>query len=656
MPETVRAELAPMTKFQDPSPTGRRKPHKRPPSKWEQHKFLCFDGEGYDIDGRHEYVYLCAYNGTDYFELRNENGLSSEACFNFIVDTAAAHPEYISVIFGGGYDAEMMMRDVSVPKLIDIKQGGTCKWRDWRITYVKRKHFTVTDVKRGKTCMLWDVIGFFQCSFEQALKDWLDVEDKTIAKGKRAREAFNREQLAFIIKYCQLELSHFEHLMQRLWEALDFTGIKLNRWDGAGAAAQSVLQQKGVTAYKGSQSSNEEHYLQARCAYAGGRFELIGPGDYVQTVYNYDINSAYPYALSLLPEFTGMRKCKKQDCEYGIYDLLLIEYYDKPSDDMPQIIHPYHHRHESHNVSYPPITVGWHWAIEYINSGFKGIVHEHLHWVDNGVRPFAFIPDDYNYRAELKKAGDKAEKALKLYLNSCYGKTVQQKGWKLGKKWPSFHQLYWGGWVTAYCRSAMYAAMMQAPHSLIAVETDGIFTTEQLDLDIGKGLGQWDCTEYAEMTYLASGVYFAVKPDGTTVDKYRGMDKGQLTREKVLKGWEKYEKASNRGRLLESVRTVPADSTRFRTLGTSLQGARAVDWRQWITETKKVSLMPTGKRIHHPFCHQPWGRNTHHETLPMAERSNMWSHPYNVLWADTLSKLEMYEAVDQVREEDMLSV
>lgn len=646
---------APQTKFAAPSPTGRRKPHKRPPSKWEQHQFLCFDGEGYDIDGRHQYVYLCAFDGTDYFELRNEEGLSSTECFNFIIDCAAAHPQHISVIFGGSYDAEMMLRDVTVPKLLAIKDSGTCKWRNYRIKYTKRKYFSVTDIKRGQTCMLWDVIGFFQCTFERALLDWLGVKDKTIAKGKRAREAFNAEQLDFIIDYCKRELLHFEHLMQRLWQALDDTNIKLNRWDGAGAAAQSVLQQKGVDSYKGSLSQNEEHYMQARCAYAGGRFELIAPGDYLQPVYNYDINSAYPFALSLLPSFNGLQHCKKNSCEYGPYDLLLIEYYDRPSDDSPKVIHPYHHRHANHNVSYPPITVGWHYAIEYINSGYNGEVHDHYHWQDDGTRPFGWVPEMFAYRAELKRQGDKAEKALKLSLNSLYGKTVQQKGWKPGKKWPSFHQLYWGGWVTAFCRSTMFAAMMQAPDALIAVETDGIFTTQQLDLEIGKGLGQWDCTEYAEMTYLASGVYFAVTPEGKTVEKYRGMDKGQLSREKVLKGWEKYERASERGRLHESVRTVLADSTRFRTLGTSMVGGRAKDWRQWITETKKVSLMPTGKRIHHPFCHQPWGRGTHHETLPMAERGNMWSHPYNVLWADTESKEAMYRAIEEIKEEDILT-
>ena len=29
----------------------------REPSKWSSHHFICFDGEGYDINGSHEYVY-----------------------------------------------------------------------------------------------------------------------------------------------------------------------------------------------------------------------------------------------------------------------------------------------------------------------------------------------------------------------------------------------------------------------------------------------------------------------------------------------------------------------------------------------------------------------------------------------------------------------
>jgi hypothetical protein len=631
------------------------------PSKWVKHQFTCFDGEGYDIDGKHQYVYLCAYDGVQYEEIRNDTGLGSEQCFEFLVSVAAKHKYGINVIYGGSYDSNMMLRDVSISALMDLNKHGTCRWKKWRISMVSRKEFTITDVTKDRrnTCKLWDVIGFYQCGFEKAISDWLDVKDSTITKGKSARKVFDSQQLDFIIDYCKKELLYFEALMQRLWSALSSVGIKLNRWDGSGAAAQSVLQSSGVARYKGTESQNDEYYTEARIAYAGGRFELIAPGDYLNGVYNYDINSAYPYAMTLLPTFTGLRKCTKRGCEYGPYDLLKIMYDGHPKEyagDELRIFHPYHHRYEHFAVAYPARTVGWHYGVEWIASGKEGDVLSHLHWDDCGERPFGWVRDLYRYRYELKAKGDKAEKAVKLAINSLYGKCVQQRGWVPGKKRPMFHQLYWGGWITAYCRSMMYRAMLQHPDCVIAVETDGIFTTHELALDVGEDLGQWGLTKYQELTYVQSGMYFGVDAEGKSVTKYRGLDRGSLTREMVLQGWEQYESkhhqqmtTAQRNRL----QVVRAPSTRFRTLSTSLMGARLDNWHQWVTDKKDIALLPTGKRIHAPWCTTPWGRGTHHETVCVGTGQDRVSHPYNVLWADTASRLELYRDLEELWEESI---
>jgi hypothetical protein len=639
-PVSIMLDDMPLNQYETPPRIKQKEP-----SKWAKHQFICFDGEGYDIDGKHQYVYMCAYNAEEYYEIRNDTGLSTEECFEFMVSVSEKHKYGLCVIYGGSYDSNMMLRDVSVPKLMDLNKTGSCRWRKWRISMVSRKEFTVTDVtkERRNTCKLWDVIGFFQCGFERAISDWLDIRDKTIAKGKRARSAFNREQLEFIIKYCKQELLYFEALMQRLWVALDTVGIKLNRWDGSGAAAQSVLQTHGVAKAKGTEAQNEKHYLQARIAYAGGRFELIAPGDYLDGAFNYDINSAYPYAMTLLPSFHGLRECRKKSCTFGPYDLLKLEY--KESAPYERIFHPYHHRHDHFAVSYPLHTVGWHYACEWLACGQDGDVLAHLHWDDDGSRPFSWVSEFFDYRNELKAKGDKAEKAVKLAINSLYGKTVQQRGWKPGRKRPMFHQLYWGGWITAYCRSMMYQAMQQQPGNVIAVETDGIFTTKQLDLDVGNGLGQWGETRYKELTYVQSGMYFGITEDDEEVTKYRGLDRETLTRKKVLDGWERMQKNPK-------LRTVQAPSTRFRTLGTSMVGARISDWRQWVTDKKDVSLVPTGKRVHAPWCTQPWGRGTHHETVCIQPKDRV-SHPYNVLWADTASRLELYRDLEEIWEESI---
>jgi hypothetical protein len=612
------------------------------PTKWTTHQFNCFDGEGMDINGKHQYVYLAAYDGSRHYEVCNPKGLGTDQCFKFLVNMAVRNPLGINCIYGGSYDANMMFKDLTVPALMELQKRNTCRWHNWRIQFVNRKELTVIHLPTRQSCKLWDTIGFYQSSFVAAIRDWLDVVDDTIAKGKASRHDFNIAELDFIIDYCKRELVLFESLMQRLWSTLNSVGIKLHRWDGAGAAAHSVLGKKKISTARGSESQNEQHYLQARCAYAGGRFELISPGDYRCTIYNYDINSAYPYAMSQLPSFTGLRTCKRKDCVYTQYDLLKIHYDSEYHD--PCKLHdwveipfcPYFHRLTSYQVCYPMITTGWHWGIEYQTCGGQGEVLEHLHWDDTGERPFSWVADYYKYRYELKDKQDKAEKAVKLVINSLYGKLAQQRGWKPGKQKPQFHQLYWAGWITACTRSMMYQAMMQDKHSVIACETDGLFCTKPRDLPIGKGLGEWGLKTYQDITYVQSGMYFGTDSEGKDVTRYRGLDPGQLTRDMVLAAWESGQES------------VEALSTRFRTLGTSLQGARLNQWRQWTTELKEVKLRPQGKRMPDPFDRKPWGKGLHHLTVPSIgkEMKLYESAPYNVLWADMTDKLDFWNELE----------
>ena len=637
MPVSAAVDEMPQTVFEAKPGTYKYKE----PSKWKKHQFTCFDGEGFDIDGRHQYVYMCAYDGTEYTDIRNDAGLTSEQCFKFLVDTAASHKYGINVIYGGSYDANMMLGDVPETQLRQLHTEGTCVWRDWRISYIHRKEFTVTHIptQRKNTCKLWDVIGFFQCGFEPAIENWLGVKDTTIKRGKKARSAFRAGQIDFIISYCQRELYLFEKLMQRLWEALNKAGVKLQRWDGAGAIAQCLLLQNKVHLYKGTQEQQDAHYLLARSAYAGGRFELIAPGDYQQPVYNYDINSAYPYAMTQLPPFGGLRACGNTRCKITQYDLVKVAY----KGPVDQLFHPYFHRHSDYSVSYPLSTTGWHWGVEYLTAkqfGNPGTIVQHYHWDATSSRPFSFVNALYQIRKQMKDEGDKAEIIYKLGYASFYGKMVQQRGWKPGRKIPMFHQLYWGGWVTAKTRSMVYAAMMQKPEHVIAVETDGIFTTAMLDLESGSELGQWEYKVYDSLSYVQSGMYFGTlaegyykRPQDRIVTKYRGLDKGSLNREKVLKAWAKYE-AGGDG-------TVSAKSTRFRTLGTSLVGTRMDDWRQWKVSPKAVNLVAGGKRLHSPACAAPWGKGSHHQTIAIQPKEQE-SVAYNVLWADTESRKELY--------------
>lgn len=644
------------------------KPYKqRRFSKFSSHKFLCFDGEGMNLgeDERHHYVYLAAFDGEEYSDYESEDGLNTIDCFSFLMTMAKEYPDYICVIYGGSYDANMMLGDLSQTALEKLRETNSCNWRQYRIEYVPWKYFQVTDRRRKITCRLWDVIGFFQSSFEKSLDGWLDVSSSIISKGKAKRSKFTIEDLPEIIDYCKEELKYFEKLCQRLWECLDGANIRIKRWDGTGSIAQTLLSNHNIINFKGTEEQQNEHYFFARCAYAGGRFENCQPGDFKQTVYGYDINSAYPYAISQLPSFRGLTTCRKRehnDCRIGEYDLLRIKY----EADISLPIHPYFHRGRDLSISYPNRHHGYHWAPEYLEAikfGDPGDIVEHYKWRDYGDRPFKWVNDLYEQRLFMKEDTpdnpyDAREKVLKLGINSLYGKMAQQRGWKEGRPLPRFHQLYWAGWVTAKCRSMVYAAMMQAPDKIIACETDGIISMVPLDLPTGKALGEWELTKYDWITYVQSGLYFAGK-DGKEVKlRSRGINAKSISRQRILAGWAKYQKSPTAANS-----KIATFTTRFHTLASSVATGNMEDWRQWRKQKREISLipLPTGKRSHLPtLCGAgcTWGEGHHHRTFARPMHNDL-SEPYKVIWLedeDEIGPLEdMYLAREMWKEEQLIN-
>ena len=131
----------------------------------------------------------------------------------------------------------------------------------------------------------------------------------------------------------------------------------------------------------------------------------------------------------------------------------------------------------------------------------------------------------------------------------------------------------------------LYQAAEKAIDDVIAFETDAIFTRVPLDLDIGPGLGQWEETVYDSLTYFMSGYYFATKADGTQVEKSRGVNKGSVKRETVIRA------------LREQTGKIEAQQTRFITLGQALHQDWS-KWTQWVTAPRYLDTMLNGKRIH----------------------------------------------------------
>lgn len=572
------------------SEKGKEAEKRRADRRYLSRDFVCWDGEGITVGDTHLYITLANSEGNS---ITNPDGLSTESCFDFLLNERAKYPDAIHVGFAIGYDINMMLRDFTRHHLERVYSQPATYWKQYRIAWRQGKSLRVSQ-KDGRSITLFDAWPFFQGSFVKACRAYLgdDFEDEElIVENKQARSEFRIEDLETIQRYNAAELRNLKRLMIELRERLDRIGLRPSRWDGPGAIASALMRREGIPAAI-SRAVPVEPATAARYAYAGGRFEPVRFGHVTAPAYEYDINSAYPAALRNVPNLNRGRWIRSTEiAPFGIYRM-------KYAGTDQTIPGPLFCRHPKGSISYPLEVTGWYWtpetlsAIEYVEKvgGTLDILDGWIFEPDNDERPFAFIDELYLERARLKAAGDGAHVGAKLGLNSLYGKTAQQVGWRIlpdgTLKIPPYHQLEYAGYTTSHARATILRAATTNIHAVIAFETDAIFSSEPLDVPIGKALGEFGALEFSDLTYVQSGLYFGNSSEGY-VARTRGVDRGTLTRESVLAGWE--------GMPGDHIARAPL--TRFIGAGLGLRQDWH-SWRKWVTTEKAISLHPAGKREH----------------------------------------------------------
>lgn len=547
----------------------------------EERPFIAWDGEGYrefvcgptgEIDIAHHYMLFGNSDG----QTIHGRSLSSEECFALILDAERRTPHAIHVIFGGGYDANMWLRDLEWRHLGVLYDAGKVKWRGYRLSHVPGKSFTVS--KDGVSATVYDVFGFFHSGFLPAIKKYnvgTAEQHKRIQAGKSLRSRFTLADLPYAEEYFSDELSLLVDLMEIVRESVYSSGFYITEWHGPGALASYALKQNGFLKYKGGKNVPAQVKVARLFAYAGGRFQPFRGGLYLGPVYTADINSAYAYAGSLLPRLDNGQwetidpasvRQARDIARFGLYRIRL----EFPDGYVAQariwgIPFPLFHRSKKGNLSWPHRTEGWYWSPEaatVIGSPYATVL-EAIVYRDDGTYPFSWIADAFARRLQLQRyckqcngyhegpqseydhrpSGHPAEKAYKWMLAAMYGQWAQRVGWdKLRRIAPRSHQLEWAGYVTSYCRAMVFRAALCVGRrgGLISIDTDGITSMvpfEASDLPNGTGelLGQWKLEEYTGIFYWQNGIYWLRKDDGTWVEpKTRGIPKGDLSIDAAL--------------------------------------------------------------------------------------------------------------------------
>jgi hypothetical protein len=533
---------------------------------WQESRpFVGIDGEGGNLEtGYHAYFLLRAGNKR-LLPSEGNARLTTVQCLDFLT-SLDPHPIYVGYFFD--YDVTKILEDLGWTKLDrlihrdkrareDGKGVFPVSYGMFEVDYLPRKEFKVrrTQGEDTKWRVFNDVGSFFQCRFVEAIAKWdigTEKQRELIGVGKEGRANFSFADIESIDEYNAMEIVLLEELMEKFRAACLETGYTPARWQGPGLLAEAMLSKHGVQRTRDISLFNTEAYegllTFARNAFYGGRPEIMGVGPVNRVVHQFDINSAYPYAMQFVPCLVhGKWKRKRhgikgQDFERGknrVDNLRLVygtfEAHPTTKDRKRPMWYGLPLRTKDGAIVYPAAGRGWYWSFEVdsaIHQRFT-VFEEWSYTRHCQCEPLGFVRDVYLSRQRMGK--DAAGTVLKLGLNSLYGKCVQSVGS------PKYANPIWGSFITAWCRSMIQDFIhgsewckqdsMWCGKDVLMIATDSVCTfNERLDISPSKDLGGWSVETHPRGMFLVQpGLYFGTSGKAS---KTRGVPRSVIeTRE-----------------------------------------------------------------------------------------------------------------------------
>lgn len=596
---------------------------------------IAWDMEGMNLSGddkpQHPVIFGCSIEPENVLIGKR---LSSMEMLNYIIDVGQRYPNAIHVGYGFRYDANMLLQDFSVAAIRILYEKNRVKVRHfdkatqetWYLTlhYLPGKRLTITRCDNPKparknrhnpkrtSVTIEDYSSFFGTAFiktaENILKDDLTESDReTISHGKAERGSNEWSDLAEVRYYWEREIQLISKTFRKFRDVMYQAGFKLRSWYGPGALANYINTTHGIRpALVGAQVTSgimpPEVHEASKVAFAGGRFEAFQLGRTKGPIHAVDINSAYPYALTMIPSLEhGEWKHETRPAHIRRFGIYKIEYQAPKAHAIDQRPMPLFWRDKRGMISYPNRVSGWYMSPEArIVQSMPGVnITEGWYWdSDETVMPWTFLHDMYETRQRLGKE-NLLSMPFKLGPNSLYGKYAQTVGWDEENMLPpKSHCLPVAAWVTSYCRAMLWSAMSNALDRIIAVETDSIYTTaepHELGITLGDGLGQWSHDTYDEIAYLQSGMYLTKKDGEWSGVRSRGIARAEFDSD----GISQYLRGLVPGEQWEPYRIT----TKPRFVGMGASFATNSPFKDthctWQPQIKDITFGDTGKRRHH---------------------------------------------------------
>ena len=409
-----------------------------------------------------------------------------------------------------GYDAEEILKLLGDRLNVYSSTRRTVfTYGDYRLRYIPGKCLQI--MKGHHSAVFFDIAQYYnRVPLSRAYQDNIGVLEKAYLDFKAKRNQFSprfyRDHTSQVRNYCIHDCQITKAIAEK-WVALfnQAFGFYPARWFSAGYLAEKVLINNGVN-FPTFDSIPFPIQDLAFKSYFGGRFEILKRG-FIGHANLYDINSAYPHAITKIPDLTDGRWVRGKeihaDAALGFFEL---------EANVPDSKHvpPFPFRVPG-IVLFPSgrfrtyVTLAELLAVE--NEKYYQIL-ESWQFIPNrpDYFPYArFIEGLYEKRLALKQAQNPMQLPIKIILNSIYGKTGQKVERVIGNL---FNPVIFA-FITGYTRAQLYQFVMDngLERDVVAFATDSICTTRDLNLKSSR-LGEFSIDKSGDDAYyLQNGIY-----------------------------------------------------------------------------------------------------------------------------------------------------
>lgn len=443
------------------------------------------------------------------------NYLDGKITFEKIAEFLFKHEGEWIFFYNLSYDAECILKLLpeNILRQYKWKKELRFQYKKYKIHYIDRRKLTISKGNHSVSC--YDIAQYYDGKSLDIVAESIGLSlDQEYLKLKKKRKIFSKwyysrhkKQIrAYCIEDCRLtkELSEY-------WISIFETVFSFypNNWISAGYLAEKVLINNDISI----PLFNELQYQiqeMARNTFYGGRFELIKKG-YIGECYLYDLNSAYPYALTTIPDITQGKWFESKK----IHRRAKIGFFFIEANISDKVkIAPFPFVKKNRTICYPSGKFKTYVTLDELlmvkeDPEIKYTILESWQFIPrkNCTHPFKnFIKKQYYKRLELRQEKNPLEKAIKVVLNSIYGKMAQRTNNVIGNLFNPVIASY----ITGFTRRQLYefTKKNKLDNFVVAYATDSVACHKKIPSLDSKKLGKMKLDKDGkDVIFLSNGIY-----------------------------------------------------------------------------------------------------------------------------------------------------